>query len=452
MADHDGRRWENSASRTPTAIGRPRAPGLSFSPLDYRDPSPAPWLIHLLGVVNRACVLPWLLKVRRFDLPAADAERLRAAVNPGTVAFLGPGHPEFMTDWMVDKELSRRVSPLMAHWASYEIVNMSPPLRAFWLANNLIANVPGGGGKAYSVRWARRGHGVLLHPEGTATWQAERIGTLLPGLVDMARDAATALATESDPRPVFLVPVAWRLSFLGDARPGLARDMARLEQGLGLPRGDQLAVPERFAALMRALLRQQCERLGLSAPVFASGAGGGYFAAQAHAIAELRLSLAERYGELDLDLTRAQFQLRKAMRERATADAEGVRRDRGRLLEWMRLASFDPALYDRPRLAQERLAEVLKRTRSSLLTRGFRNSLHNTIPVAAGPRIVRVRVAEPIRVLPPEHGPGAGGEARSQLLAEHRTRLQHMADALAREFADRESVHAIRNPLHSSAR
>jgi hypothetical protein len=404
-----------------------------------------------MSAVNRGFILPWLLKLHRFDLPPADAHRLRSAVNPGTVAFLGPSHPEFLTDWMVDKELSRRVSPLMAHWASYEIVNMSPPVRAFWLANNLIANVPGGGGKAYSVRWARRGHGVLLHPEGTATWQGERIGPLLPGLVDMARDAAGALAAERDPRPVHLVPVAWRLSFLGDARPGLARDMARIERGLGLPRGDRLAVPERFAALLRSLLVRQCERLGLSAPVFASGAGDGYFAAQAHAIAELRLSLAKRYGELDADLTRAQFQLRKAMRERATADAEGVRRDGGRLLELVRLASFDPALYDRPRLAQERVAEVLKRTRSSLLTRGLRNALHNTIPVAAGPRVVRVRVAEPIRVLPTEHGGADDDTVRAQLLLEHRTRLQRIVDALTREFADREAVHAIRNPLHSAA-
>src|SRR5262245_66688926 len=87
---------------------------------------------------------------------------------------------------MVDKEVSRRVSPLMAHWASYEIVNAGPLARVFWLANNLIANVPGGGGKAYSMAWATRGHGVLLHPEGTATWQGERVASLLPGIVDMA--------------------------------------------------------------------------------------------------------------------------------------------------------------------------------------------------------------------------------------------------------------------------
>ncbi len=408
--------------------------------------------MHVLGVVNRWFMLPVALKLRRFDLPAADAARLRAAINPGTVAFLGPNHPEFLTDWMVDKELSRRVSPLMAHWASYEIVNASPLAQAFWLANNLIANVPGGGGKAYSVRWARRGHGVLLHPEGTATWQGERVSTLLPGIVDMAHEAADQLAAERDGRPVLLVPVAWRLSFLGDARHGLARDMARLEQGLSLPRGDRLAVPERFAALQRHLLARQCEGLGLAPPRFTNGSGGGYFAAQSLALEALKHSLSARYGSLDADLTRAQFQLRKAMRERATADPEGVRRDRGRLLELIRLASFDPTLYDRPRLAQERVAEVLKRTRSSLLTRGLRNAIHNTLPVAAAARVVHVRVAEPVRVLPAEHGGIAsdGITARDALIAEHRTRLQRALDELGREFAEREAVHALPNSLHTS--
>ena len=433
-------------SDSPAAEGARQAPGKPrrFSPLDYRDPAPAPWLIHLLGVVNRGFFMPAVLKLRGVDFPAADRERLRAAVNPRTVAFLGPNHPEFLTDWMVDKEVSRLCSPLMAHWASYEIVNASPPVRAFWLANNLIANAPGGGGKAYSVRWACRGHGVLLHPEGTATWQAERVGALLPGLVDMAVTAATELAAAGEDRPVHLVPLAWRLSFTGDARRGLGRDMARIERELSLPRGDRMEVAQRFAALQRNLLARQCERLGLTAP-----RNEAYFAAQAEAVAQLQQSLAERYGELDPDLTRAQFQLRKAMRERAATDADGVRRDRGRLFELIRLASFDPALYDRPALAQERIAEVLKRTRSSLVTRGLRNVIHNTVPVAAGPRTVHIRVADPIRVLPAEHAvSNANDPARASLLDEHRRRLQSRVDSMSHEFAEWEGTHAVPNLLH----
>jgi hypothetical protein len=400
--------------------------------------------------VNRWFMLPAVLKLRRFDLPAQDLARLRAAVNPGTVAFLGPAHPEFLTDWLVDKELSRLASPLMAHWASYEIVNASPAARAFWLANNLIANVPGGGGKDYSVAWACRGHGVLLHPEGTATWQGEHVSALLPGLVDMAWEAASRLRAAGDARPVYLQPVAWRLEFTGDARRGLSRDMARLERGLGLPPGDALDVPERFASLLRNLLARQCARLSLAPPRLDSGPGGGYFDAQAAAIEGLRRPLAERYGELDADPARAQFQLRRAMRERSGPDPDGVRRDRASLQEMIRLASFDPALYDHARLAPERVAEVLKQTRTSLLTKGFRNALHNTVPVAAGARVVRVRVAEPIEVRRALESvtPGEEAAARARLLTEHRARLQALVDRMGLEAGARGGARAIPNLLH----
>ena len=440
-----------AAAREPEAPASRDGRAPRFSPLDYHDPAPLPWLIHALGIVNRFGVLGGLMKLRRFDLPAADLARLRAAVNPGTLAFLGPGHPEFLTDWMVDKELSRRVSPLMAHWASYEIVNASPAARAFWLANNLIANVPGGGGKAYSVAWAARGHGVLLHPEGTATWQGERISTLLPGIVDMAWQAADELCSRHDTRPVWLVPLIWRLTFVTDPRRGLEREIERIERGLSLKR-ERGALAERFAALMCGLLARQCERLGLAAPSLGgNGNAHGYFAAQAGALAALRSALAARYGELDADLTRAQFQLRKAMRERAAADPAAVRRDRGLLMELQRLAGFDPALYDTPRLAPERMAEVLKRTRSSLMTRGFRNALHNTFPVAVAPRAVHVRVAEPIGV----HGalaasrPESAVATRAALLAGHGERLQAALAALGRELG--EPGHMVENALWSGS-
>jgi hypothetical protein len=115
-----------------------------------------------------------------------------------------------------------------------------------------------------------------------------------------------------------------------------------------------------------------------------------------------------------------------------------------------RLWGFDRALYDRPRLAQERLAEVLKRTRSSLLTHGFRNALHNTVPVAVAPRVVHVRVPEPIAVhpAPAASSPETAAAARAELLAEHGRRLQASLDALGRELAS-SGRHAVENALWS---
>lgn len=422
-----------------------------FDPRAYREPAPRPWLIRLLGPVNRHLMLGPVLRLRAFDLPAADLARLRAAVNPDTAAFLGPNHPEFLTDWLIDKEVSRRVSPLMAHWASYEIVNGTPLTQRFWLANNLIANAPGGEGKAYSVRWALAGRGVLLHPEGTATWQSDRIGPLLPGIVDMAWEAARALRDRRDTRPVYVVPLVWRLRFATDASRGLHREMAHIERELGLAAGAG-AVETRFATLQGRLLARQCARLALPAPACDPGAPGArYFPAQAAALSALRAALAAVHGPLDEDPTRAQHRLRHSIRELSKRDVDAARRDRERLAELQRLQGFDPALYDRPALAPERIAEVLKRIRSALATRGFANALHNTVPVAVAPRVAHVRVPEPIAVHEALAVATDEARARAELLDGLRARLQRGVDALRAAFAEADRGRERPNPLHSGA-
>jgi hypothetical protein len=125
----------------------------------------------------------------------------------------------------------------------------------------------------------------------------------------------------------------------------------------------------------------------------------------------------------------------------------GVRKDRARVAELHRLLGLDPALYDRAQLAQERVAEVLKRTRTSLLTHGLANALHNTVPVAVGSRTVHVRVAEPIAVRP-QAGDGEGIAARARLLDEHRLRIQVMLDQLGDELAASGADRRLPNLLH----
>jgi hypothetical protein len=416
-----------------------------FDPLAYRDPTPAPWLIRAIGPVNRHLMLLGLLRLSGFRLPAADLARLRAAVNPGTAAFLAPNHPEFMTDWLIDKEISRLVSPLMAHWASYEIVNGSPLAQRFWLANNLIANAPGGGGKAYSVRWALAGHGVLLHPEGTATWQGDRVGRLLPGAVDMAWDAAALAGGAGSARPVWLVPLAWKLHFTGDAAPGLRREMAHIGRALDVACGDD-AVERCFAQLIGGVLRSQCARLGL--PPVSGEPGPRYFAEQGATLAAIRERLAARHGPLDADVARAQHVLRRSIRTLAATDPDAARTDRALLAELQRLESFDPALYGVPTLTQERIAETLKRTRSSLVGRGTGNALHNLLPIAVAPRVAHVRVPEPLDVRAAQAAGGDAEVARAALLAALRERLQGAVNAINGAIAPLVDRWRRANPLH----
>ena len=427
------------------------APTTRFDPLAYRDPHPRPALIRALGPINHHLVLRRLLKVRRLDLPAADLARLRAAVNPETVAFLGPNHPEFMTDWMIDKEISRLCSPLMAHWASWEIVNLNPWVQAFWLDNNLISNAPGGGGKEYSVRWALQGHGVLLHPEGTATWNGDRIGPLVPGIVDMAWEACGRLAGRHEARSVFVVPLLWKLRFTADVSSQLHREMALIERRLRLPASGTATVEARFARLQKNVLAWRYERFGHPRPAGRVFADREFFRLQGALANRLLDELRERYGESDEELTRTLHALRRAIRKRKSTDPEGARRDRSMMEEIERLHRFKPELYDRATLTQEQIAENLKQIRSALVRRGWRNAMHNLVPVSVAPRVAHVRIPEPLAVS--ESFSSANAEsAKGRLLAALRDRMQGGLDALNAEIAP--SVDRFRrpNPLWTGAR
>jgi hypothetical protein len=423
-----------------------------FHPLVYRDPRPSPALIRAFGPIVHDFVLPHIVHLRDIDLPAADLARLRAAIHPGTAAFIGPNHPEFMTDWMLDKEISRLVSPLMAHWASYEIVNPNPWAQAFWLRNNLIANAPGGGGKEYSIRWARAGHGVLLHPEGTATWCADRIGPLVTGIVDLAWETCRRVAADGASMPVYVVTVIWKLHFLADASAGLRREIALLERRLGLASGDALALEERFAAFHRHLLLRQCARFELPAPRLDSGAGGdAFFAAQRAAGEALLARLEQRYGASDGGFARRTHALRRAIRER-TESPEQRRRDRTAVLEIDRLFAFDPEIYGTPTLTQERMAESLKRVRTGLLTQTAGDKLHALIPVAVAPRIAHIRAPSPLAVHEVFTADERAGESvRERLLDDLHARMQRMLDDLNREIAPAVDPFRRPNPLRVGA-
>ena len=422
------------------------APQHGFDRRAYRDPRPSAALIRAVGWLNRRLVLPHLTRLASFDLPPADLGRLRAAVRPGTAAFLGPNHPEFFTDWMIDKELSSRVSPLMAHWASYEIVNVSPLAQWLWLRNNLIANVPGGGGREYSIRWALAGHGVLLHPEGTASWHGERVGPLMPGIVDLAWETCARARETGRNLPVLVVPIVWRLHFVGDVSSGLAREMAHIERAMELAPGNGMQIGERFAALQANLLRHQCETLGLPVPPAPAGlCGADYFAAQDAAAEAIARELESRGAWVEHDLARIMHRFRKIAR----AGVEHPERERERrlYLELWRLVGFPRALYDTPTLTQEAIAENLKRVRSVFVTRGLGDALHNVVPVPVGRRIVRVRVIEPLAVHEAFAAGGDAGATRARLLEALHARLQGILDALNMELAPLLERFRRTNPL-----
>lgn len=417
--------------------------------LPYRDPAPSPALIRVMGHVNRLFVLPRVVRVSHLDLPAADLARLRSAVNPETAAFLTPGHPEFMTDWMIDKELSRRVAPQLASWAAQDIVNASPRAQKFWLANGLIANTPGGGGKAYSLQHARAGHGVLLHPEGAVNWQAEHIWPLHPGAIDMAVTLAQSLIAEEDPRPVFVVPLVWRLRFTGDVRPQLLREMQHIERACDLPVWPTRDAAQRLVWLLSAILTQRAHQFGLRRPrLSVATSDPGYFEAQSLILTEIRGRLSSTYGPLDDDPMRALRTINRGIRRRANIDAAGAEQDRQLMLELHRLSRLSPLLYGQDTLTQEQMAEILKATRAAVVTSGLRNRVHNFVPRAVATRIAHVRVAEPVDV----RQALIDNIAAPTLTVTLRARLQDAQDSLSVELEPAIRGFRMRNPMAECVR
>jgi hypothetical protein len=411
-----------------------------------------------LGYVNRWFILsglPFLRRVPglrnvpglrgylriRLDFPDADRARLERAVNPSTAAFIGPNHPEFGADWMIDKELSTLVAPKMASWAANEIVSTAP---GFWRANNLVSNAGGDDAMEYSIRWAIAGRAVLLHPEGMVRWTSDRIHPLFSGIAELATETARRLAERGSNRPVYIVPIVWKLRYVGDVSAAMHRDMERIEDALGLPRGDANDVASRFWALQENILTLQAERFGY----FTNATNElDFFDKQDGFRLWLVGDLESRYTVEPSDsierrirrIDRAIRAERSRLRESAASDSDPrmvqVRDDLARAEEALRLGGFMRDVYSTPTLSQEQIAESLKRIRSALLRSGTANVLHNYLPRPYGARVAHVRVPEPIRI-DPERASGDQDERDAyveELVEQARRAMQDALDAINAE-------------------
>jgi hypothetical protein len=450
---------EASAAAVEQASGK-------FDRSKFVEPTPSPFLIDFMGPLNRYLLLEGLpivkhipllnqlpfarglMKVPNINFPAADVAELREAINPETVAFVGPNHPEFLTDWLIDKEVACQVSPYMAHWAAQEIVNADPYTQAFWLKNNLIANVSNGGGKEYSLNWAMQGHGVLLHPEGTVHWTGDRVQKIFPGIVDMAMDAARrVLATPQDTRPVYIVPVVWKLYFNHDVSSGLQSEMKGIEKKLRLPLNSKMEVMDRFVALQSNILASKEKQFGLinPAPITAQN----FFERQEQLFAHLEEDLGQRYGTQHGDERRRTHLFDKASRVNKESNRDLYKADQKKVAEMNRLLGFGRETYNTPELTQEHIAESLKRIRKDLVMHTWLDRLKKTAPVPVGERTAEIRSAGPIEVRSLMSRPNVDEEAlRDELVAQVRTYMQTRLDQINKEIAPEVQRFARINPFY----
>jgi hypothetical protein len=426
----------------------------------WSAPRPSPLLMRVLDVVNRWILfgVPLLRRipfirdlplvhghfwVRAIDFPACDRASLCAAVNPGTVAFMGPNHPEFGTDWLIDKEISTVVAPRMASWADRGIVAAAP---TFWGKNNLIANDGGDEAKEYSVTWAGKGEGVLLHPEGSVRWTNDSVHALFPGIAQMA-----LMATERFDKPVYIVPIVWKYRYVGDISGRLMREMQVIERALGLAAPQRLSVVQRFHVLQLNVLVRQMRHFGFSDDVASDAFFKRQLAFQRWLIGQLeRRYIVESTLDVDKRIARFASVIRRALGQAKTESGAAelrtqLKHDLAIAEEAKRLGEFSEEVYGSDMLTQEQLSESLKRIRDRLMRKGWKNVLSNMLPSPLGPRIVHVAVPKPVRVMPNE-APTLGDYER-RLLVLTRMRMQRALDEINERIAPEVGRFAHVNPF-----
>lgn len=358
-------------------------------------------LLRNIPLVNRIPGMRGLTNITKIDFPKSDLARLRDIANPETAAFLAPNHPEFFTDWMIDKEVMARLDITPGCWATHGVVNgMGRCAQRFWLANNLIAQIPGKGGadgKQYSIELAKRGDGVLLHPEGAVHWVADQVGPLYPGVLEMAKNASNSLAEGGSDRPVYIAPLVYKYMFLRDETANLHRAMSYVENSLELPTSQEDGdLTRRLRTLYVNLTNRVADRHGITLP------NAEFWTMRAALVEELttRLAAATGYDNAgDEPYSAAQSCLRHYSSVRRAERSQKLSKDVARLAKDLQeLLRLQPWMYPKDEMTQEQVAERIQILRTDWLKRRFKDKLHAFIPQPVGPRCAHIRLAEPLQI------------------------------------------------------
>ncbi len=445
-----------SASQTP-----PNSASKPSLLLTFKKPQPSARLASFLTPVNRWLFLGGipglrsvpglrripgirgLTNIQKIDFPKADELRLADAVSTKNVCFMVPNHPEFFTDWMLDKEIMSRLAPKAASWATHDVVNgMGEGAQKFWLKNNLIAQIPGAGGaegKAYSIEWALKGHGVLLHPEGAVGWHGDLIGRLYTGAVDMA--IAAAKRSDKD-RQVLVAPIIWKLKYHRDESRALHKELDYVETALQLPKtAKSVSLEQRVYKAYDALLARDESRYGLQT------SAAPFFERQDILVARILKNLSEKLDGLSAPPARSNEQdelIRRGERwlrsvDRKSDDAKAVRK----LTKDLRLIlRLHEGVYTGPQLTQEQIGENIKRIRNDYCKASKRDTVNSFLPQPAGPRTAHIRIPEPLDV-------GALYESTPvpALMEDLRMRMQMTLDTINADLAAAGNVINYPNPF-----
>ena len=343
-----------------------------------------------IPVLNAIPGIRGICNVRHIDFPQSDQARLKAICGGDKIVFLAPNHPEFFTDWMLDKHVTSLTCKMAANWATHGVVNgLGKMMQNFWLANNLIAQIPGNPGpsRAYSVEWAGKGHGVLLHPEGGVGWHSNYIAPLFPGALQMARQALA----EYPAGQAYVAPLIWKLVFNGDVKDNLHKECSYVEKKLHIERGQNSNdIARRVFHLYQTLLERDEEKWQV-----AVDRSGSFRARQLLLIKTLREKLCTEIHDSYVP-QEGELLLRGARRWMREHKDEANRKTVRDLIETIaRHESLDDYAFTNETTTQEELAEHIKRIRRDYCKGALKDTLNAFVPQAAGPRTAHIRIPEP---------------------------------------------------------
>lgn len=394
-----------------------------------------------LPPLNRVAGLRGIANVRTIDFPEADRARLAGVCGPGKATFLTPNHPEFFTDWMIDKEISARVCPKAAFWATNSVVNgLGRLAQKFWLANNLIAQIPGNSepARAHSVAWAMQGHGVLLHPEGGVGWHGNYVAPLMPGAAEMAFEALDQLRKKSMPDQVWIAPVVWKLVFQRDVERELLKECAYVEGRLRIDApAAEISLSKRVFRIYETLLSRDEAAMALTVRSDMPFRTRHKALALALKSALIEIAAIDGLPNTAADIVR---RARKRMRQLAGADPEVSKQLKiltDMLAQNLRLDDF---AFANEAVTQEELAEHVKRLRNDYCKGSLRDTMNRFVPQPAGPRTAHIRVPEPLAI---HDFDGTAEEA----MAEVRIRMQSALDDINRGIRSTGGLRDYPNPF-----
>ena len=225
---------------------------------------------------------------------------------------------------------------------------------------------------------------------------------------------ARRVAREGGDRPVFIVPLVWKLRYVAlTSAPRCIATCAASSARSAFRAASSLTVATRFHRAAGEHPRAAVPNDSAIAAVAARDDGLLRSAARVPSLARRRsrdallrssraTSIDRRIHRLDRAIHAERSRLRAGARDPDSSTlAAQVRDDQARVDEahpTRRILARDRT--PRATLSQEQIAESLKRLRAALVRRGTVNTLHNYLPRPYGARVAHVRVPEPIRDRP----------------------------------------------------